>query len=216
MFKTLFKTIKQALAIIGGLSSPSKMPCHGWSIPAKHCKTGQKLRAIVNSICFFCYALKGRYPFPNVQEALQKRLDCFLNNPLWVEAMSFVIWRKEKSGFFRWFDSGDIQSLDMLEKIVQIAKNLPEITFWLPTREYGFVSQYVAKHGAFPENLTVRLSAFMVDGKPPVELAKRLGCVTSGVSAESYTCPAPKQGNKCLDCRACWMKSVPNVNYKIH
>lgn len=215
MFKTLFKTLKQALAIIGGLSSPSKMPCHGWSIPARLCQTGQKLRAIIGSICFFCYALKGRYVFENVQKALEKRLKCF-EHPLWVEAMSFAIWKKEKSGFFRWFDSGDIQSLLMLEKIVQIAKNLPEITFWLPTREYGYVSQYVAKHGAFPKNLTVRLSAYMVEGKPPVELAKRLGCVTSGVSADSFTCPAPKQGNKCLDCRACWNMSVTNVNYKKH
>ena len=37
---------KEAWALVGGLSKPSKMP--GWSIgiPAKECKTGSKLRLI--------------------------------------------------------------------------------------------------------------------------------------------------------------------------
>ena len=36
---------KEAWALVGGLSKPSKMP--GWSIgiPAKECKTGRKLQA---------------------------------------------------------------------------------------------------------------------------------------------------------------------------
>ena len=100
--------------------------------------------------------------------------------------------------------------------IVKVAKNLPTIQFWIPTREYSFVSTYLKKHGAFPDNLTVRLSALMVDGQPPVGMAKRLGLTTSGVSTSGFTCPANSQGNKCLSCRACWDKNVNNINYKIH
>jgi hypothetical protein len=99
---------------------------------------------------------------------------------------------------------------------VQVARNLPEIKFWLPTREYGIVSEWIKANGALPENLTVRLSALMLEGQPPVGIAKRLNLTTSGVSKSGFTCPSSTQGNKCLTCRACWDKNVANVNYKTH
>ncbi len=208
-------TLYEAIETVGGLSNPSKMPCHSWSIPAKYCKTGKKLAQVSGSVCFDCYALKGFYRMPNVKNCLEKRF-LSLSNPEWVKAMTLAISGSEGSGFFRWHDSGDIQSLDHLEMIVQVAKNLPSIQFWLPTREYSFVSEYKKKHGDFPDNLNVRLSALMVDGQPPVAIAKRLGLTTSGVSTSGFTCPANTQGNKCLSCRACWDKKVENINYKLH
>lgn len=208
-------TVKEAVAFVGGFSAPSKMPCQGFSIPAWLCKTGMKLRNVSGSICSKCYALKGRYVFPNVKNALIRRFDK-INHPLWVSAMTIAINGTESSGYFRMFDSGDIQSLEMLENIAQIAKNLPNIKFWLPTREYAIVSSYVKKNGAFPDNLIIRLSAYMLEGKPPIELAKRLGVVSSGVSENAFTCPSSKQSNKCLDCRMCWDKNVAVVSYKQH
>jgi hypothetical protein len=193
------------------------MPCHGYSIPATRCKIGKILQKIKGSICSDCYAMKGRYLFQNVIDAMERRFQS-LSSPLWVEAITFLIQKKEKSGFFRWHDSGDLQSTDHLEKIVQVAKNLPSIRFWLPTREYGIVADYVEKMGkAIPENLTIRLSAFMMDGITPDSIAKRLGVVVSGVSTNGgFTCPSSKQGNICADCRACWSKDVFLVNYKAH
>jgi hypothetical protein len=126
-----------ALEIVGGLSSPSKMPCHSWSTPAKYCKTGKKLAQVSGSICADCYAAKGFYRMPNVKNCLEKRFQS-LSHPEWVSAMTLSISGSEGSGFFRWHDSGDIQSVEHLEKIVQIAKNLPNIQFWIPTREYSF------------------------------------------------------------------------------
>ena len=93
---------------------------------------------------------------------------------------------------------------------------LPIFKHWLPTREYGIVSDYIRDGGHIPENLTVRLSAYIVDGPAPVGAAKRLGVQTSTVSTSNFDCPASKQGNKCLSCRACWDKSVPNVAYGKH
>ena len=54
---------KEAWALVGGLSKPSKMP--GWSIgiPAKECNTGSKLVNVEGSVCEGCYALKGCYVF---------------------------------------------------------------------------------------------------------------------------------------------------------
>jgi len=213
--KVFSMTLFEALEVVSGLSKPSKMPCSSWSTPAKHCKTGKKLAKVSGSICSSCYANKGFYRMPNVKNCLEKRFES-LSHPEWEMAMTIAISGSEGSGFFRWHDSGDVQSVKHLKKIAQIAKNIPSIQFWLPTREYGFVSQYLKKHKMFPSNLVVRLSAYMVDGQPPVLLANRLGLITSGVSKVGFTCPASNQGNKCLSCRACWDKNISNINYKKH
>lgn len=207
-------TLLQAIEKIGGFSKPSKMPCHSWSIPAKNCKMGSKLAKLKTSVCAKCYAMRGFYPTPNVVNALARRFES-LSNPDWVEAMTLAISGTEGSGYFRWFDSGDLQSLAHLEQIAQIAKNLPNIKFWLPTKEFRIVSEFTAKN-ELPENLTIRISGYMIDGPPPVALANRMGVVTSSVSKTAWTCPASNQGNKCLSCRNCWDKQVANVTYKYH
>ena len=206
---------KTAEAIVGSLSNPSKMPCHGYSTPAIRCQIGQKMRSVKGSVCSFCYALKGRYVFPKVQAALEKRFQS-LTHPLWVEMMTFLI-AKTKDTFFRWHDSGDIQGTWHLNNIVKIAKNLPQVKFWLPTREYSMVSSYIEAGNTIPDNLTIRLSALMIDGNAPDAIAKKLGLVVSGVSKESsYNCPAPSQVNFCKDCRACWDKDTYAISYKKH
>lgn len=220
-------SIKEAEAICGTLSKPSKMPCFSYSIPAKHCLVGQRMRNVKNSICSKCYALKGFYNMPSTVKAMEKRF-LSLQNPYWDKAMTFLIGAKEKSGFFRWHDSGDLQSLEHLEDIVQIAKNLPEIKFWLPTREYRIVREYQKKHWpksymgslvarkGFPLNLCVRLSGLMLDGLPPETRHNRHNLPTSGAVAQNWDCPASKQGNKCLDCRLCWNPYHDHVDYKLH
>ena len=207
-------TIKTAKSIVGSLSNPSKMPCHGYSIPAVYCKVGQKMRSIKGSICSVCYAMKGRYVFKSVRAAMEQRF-ASLQSDRWTSVLTWLINRKEKSGFFRWHDSGDIQSVGHLAKIAEIAKNLPHITFWLPTREYAMVEQYMATYEK-PKNLTIRLSALMIDGPAPDAIAKRLGLPVSGVSKTSFTCPAPQQNNECKDCRACWNPEIYSISYRKH
>ena len=104
--------------ITGGLSKPSKMPGFSYNLPATKCITGAKLVKIPGSVCSGCYALKGRYRFPNVKDAMQRRLDS-INHPLWIKAMAASI-IETKTGFFRWHDSGDLQSLDHLKKIFEV------------------------------------------------------------------------------------------------
>ena len=211
----MFTKTKQAEAICHTLSNPSKMPCHGYSTPASRCITGSKLRKVTNSICSVCYALKGRYVFPNVLDAMEKRFKSLFDSA-WVEAIVFLIQKKEKSGYFRWHDSGDLQGTWHLAKIISVANRLPMIKFWLPTREISIISDWVNEGGKIPENLTIRLSTFMLDGQPPLAAAKRLGLCVSGASATDFNCPAYSQDGKCGDCRNCWNKDVFQVNYKKH
>lgn len=212
-------TPKLALEISGGLSSPSKMPGFAHSIPAQACNVGSKLRAVAGSICSKCYALKGRYVFPNVKNAMSRRLQN-LTHPRWVDAMAFLINRKAKKGndVFRWHDSGDIQSLEHLENIAKVCEATPTVRHWIPTREYAVVSAFKDKHGKFPSNLTIRLSALMTDGPLPTGAAERLGVTVSGVTSDpkKVSCPAYKQGGVCGSCRACWDKNQAVVFYPKH
>lgn len=209
-------TPQLAKEITGGLSKPSKMPGFAYSIPAQACNVGSRLRTVQGSICSKCYALKGRYVFGNVKKALQRRLASLIHSE-WVEAMAFQI-NQASINVFRWHDSGDIQNLEHLEKIAEVCRLTPDVRHWLPTREYAIVTAYKEKHGSFPDNLNIRLSAYMVDGPLPTGAASRLGVTVSGVTSDptKVTCPAYKQGGVCGSCRACWDKNQAVVNYPRH
>jgi hypothetical protein len=193
----------------GGLSSPSKMPCHGWSISAKICRTGGKLRKVKGSVCSNCYALKGRYVFSNVENAMEWRLDALKRDPVaWAAAMVLSI-RKTGNNYFRWHDSGDLLGRLHFYAIVQIALHLPDVKFWLPTREKEFAQ------GHYASNLVVRVSAPMI-GKATTSSREEFHNTSSVGAGVGYACPAQSQDNQCGSCRACWSRDVVNVDYAVH
>ena len=214
MIETI-KTDKQAKQIMISLGRAGKMPCPTYNTPAKRCVTGSKLRKTKGSTCHGCYAMKGNYLFPSVQQGLEKRFEAFLH-PRFVEAMTFMIKRHSaKSGYFRWFDSGDLNNMAMLEKIVMICQQTPEIEHWLPTREVKVVFDYLKIYKQFPDNLMVRVSAPMIDGLP-IKSYKYTSTVNHKTKPIGYDCPARFQDNECRDCRACWDKEISNVSYHKH
>jgi hypothetical protein len=217
--KTVWKptlTVKEAIAICGPLSNPGKMPCHGYALPAQRCRLGSFLQQLPKAVCHYCYALRGRYLFRQVKAAMEKRF-ASLSDPRWVEAVSTLIHRSGDR-YFRWHDSGDLQSVEHLEKIIQVCKFLPRVKFWLPTREYQTVEAYRRIGGTIPPNLCIRYSAHLVDGPPPLEYGMPVSTVASGKTgtpAGSHICPAPKQNNTCGSCRACWDPSIRIVSYEL-
>jgi hypothetical protein len=207
---------------VGGLGKPSKMPGYAYGISAHSCKLGALLAKKEGSTCSECYALKGHYQYPNVTAAHARRLDAMREHPEdWTCAMIELIGSlldpfPYADRVFRWHDSGDLQSAEHLAMLVTIAEELPRVRFWLPTREVGILSAYVAGGGVFPSNFRVRLSAHYIgkDAYLPDALA-RAGVVISTVDGPGVKCPAPKQGNKCGSCRRCWGKT-PAVSYALH
>lgn len=195
----------QALKLVGGLSRPSKMPGFSYGLPAKECKTGSKLAQQENTVCSDCYALKGCYVFEVVQAAQYRRLES-IKNLGWVSAMVHLI-NSKKSKFFRWHDSGDVQDLEHLNKIFEVCELTPGIKHWMPTRE-AWTKNHVARA---PKNLVIRFSMPMIDQNAGGSWPN-----TSTVVTEGATCPAPKQGNACGDCRACWDPKVKNIAYGKH
>ncbi len=204
---------------IGGLSSPSKMPGYAFSLPARECITGSKLRARIGSVCHGCYAMKNRYLFPKTQASMYRRLER-LGLPRWADVIAELINRRaRKHAHFRWHDSGDLQSVDHLRQICRAAELSPTVKHWLPTREYRTVREYLQQGGTIPDNLNIRMSAHMLGGAVPrfPRLPVTVSTVTKGAAPEgAYSCPAPQQGNNCGSCRACWDRNVPLVNYHYH
>ena len=196
---------KEARKITGGLSAPSKMPGPAFNLPATQCITGAKLVNVPGSVCAGCYALKGRYRFNNVQQALQRRATS-ITHPDWVNAMVALIAGHK---YFRWHDSGDIQSVEHLKKIFEVCTRTPSTKHWMPTREARFLK--LMDPDIIPSNLIIRMSSHMIDQQPV-----KFWPWTSTVSTEGKTCPALDQGNSCRDCRACWDRSVPNIVYPKH
>ena len=211
-------TKKEATSITGGLSRTSKMPCHSWGIPAADCRLGSILATIEGTVCHDCYAGKGAYTWPRVRRAYERRL-AKADHPDWTMAMvALVLWQAQHTGepYFRWFDSGDLQSVDMLQRIATVARATPEVRHWLPTREHAIVRRYLAAE-ARPANLTIRLSAHLVDGAPPRIYDLPTSTVHRRGEPIGYECPAYQQRPaKCSDCRACWDPTVFNVSYPHH
>ena len=196
--------IKEAAAITGSMTRTSKMPGLSYSLPAWECKTGSKLRKIKNSVCSMCYALKGNYTRYKAIKAAQYVRLASLNNELWTAAIVTQIKRQK---YFRWHDAGDVQDVQHLNKIYEVCRLTPDTRHWMPTREAWIKDHLDSK----PDNLVIRFSAPMIDQAAPDSWPNSSEVVTEGA-----TCPAPKQGNSCGDCRNCWNPEIKTIKYGKH
>jgi hypothetical protein len=221
--------IKEAWAIVGGLSNCTKMPGYSYGLPTIDCNVGSKLREVSGSVCERCYAHdRGHYQYDSGKIARERRAKS-LEDPRWMEAMTTLINNYKKP--FRWHDSGDVQSLLHLVMIVGVAKRTPDVQHWLPTKEKRIVKSFLDVFKTFPPNLNVQMSGYMVDG-PPVNMGEHSDAVSHHItytktSAEgfmihkSYVCPVEVEGaisSSCAEaeCYACWDKSVPVVAGRLH
>ena len=214
----MISTKKQAAKIVGRLWRNSKMPCKSYSLPAgKDCHVGRTLLHTPGSTCHSCYAQKGfSAVFAKTVNPFRRKKLRALAHPQWVEAMTVML---RGEFYFRWHDSGDLQSVEHLQRIVEVCIATPHCKHWLPTREFNIVRRYVEAGGTFPENLVIRLSAYMVDSRPPQPVGLiqlQTSTVHHRAAPHGQECHAPKQGGQCLDCRACWSAKVPNVSYHFH
>lgn len=216
--------IKEATAVAGTLGFPSKMPGTAYGISAKACITGAKLAQVEGSVCHGCYALKGNYLYPSIGISHETRL-AGISNPAWTMAMVTLLnaahargtGRKGafNSGWHRWHNSGDLQSVEHLTKICAVAAATPHIRHWLPTRELAIVKAYQSRGGVVPANLVIRVSATMVDGDPS-QAWPQTSTVHANKRHKGRACTAPQNDGHCGDCRACWNPKIRNVSYAKH
>ena len=193
------------------------MPGTTFAIDAFACITGSKLAKIEGTPCHSCYARKLQKLRPSVDQGWKANLTKWQKSDksMWVFAMVFQIERYNTDGYHRWFDSGDLQSVEMLKNIVDVALLTPKIQHWLPTQERSIVKQYRKQYGEEPSNLVIRVSASKVDAQKAPDFANTSTVFKNKVPI-GKVCKANTRGNQCGPCRACWDANVKTVSYPKH
>jgi hypothetical protein len=164
--------------------------------------------------CAGCYAVGGNYRFANVREPREhNKLDW--QRLEWVDDMVQAL---DSERYFRWFDSGDMYSLGLAEKILQVMERTPWVRHWLPTRMHKFPKfRIVLERMQALANVSVRFSSDSVTGEYVPGLHGSVivpGADT--VPAGATLCRAYENGGKCSGCRACYDKAVPVIAYLAH
>jgi hypothetical protein len=197
------------------LSKASKMPCRSWSLQALDtCPASIGADGELVDACKGCYATDGNYRFSNVKAPrLHNREDW--QQADWVDAMVAEL---DNDRYFRWFDSGDMYSLKLAEKIYAVMVATPWTRHWLPTRMHKFAkfADILAKMEALP-NVVVRLSSDSINGD--IIEGNTTSTIIPTIShrkPKMTICEAYEREGKCATCRACWDKNVEVVAYVAH
>ncbi len=197
------------------LSKASKMPCRSWSLQALDtCPASIGADGELVDACKGCYATDGNYRFSNVKAPrLHNREDW--QQADWVDAMVAEL---DNDRYFRWFDSGDMYSLKLAEKIYAVMVATPWTRHWLPTRMHKFAkfADILAKMEALP-NVVVRLSSDSINGD--IIAGNTTSTIIPTIShrkPKMTICEAYEREGKCATCRACWDKDVEVVAYVAH
>jgi len=142
------------------LSKTSKLDnILSWSLQAiETCPGSKASNGDLVAACSGCYATTGMYNFPGVKAV---RYD---NKLAWQEAdwVDTMVAALKKQRFFRWFDSGDMYSLELAEKMYAVMVATPHVKHWLPTRMHKFTKFHtiIAAMQALP-NVMVRPSVML-------------------------------------------------------
>lgn len=197
-------------------SKPSKMPCRSWSLQALDtCPASKKPDGELVDACKGCYATTGFYAMGSVKAPREHNREDWKNSD-WVDVMAAEL---DNDRYFRWFDSGDLYSLALAEKVLEVMRRTPWCNHWLPTRMHKFdkFRPVLAEMEKLP-NVVVRLSSDSVTGET-VQGAATSSTIIPTVShslPSMSVCEAYERGGKCATCRLCWSKDVAVVAYPAH
>jgi hypothetical protein len=224
------------------LGNTSKMPGYSFGLSAFKCKRGSALAKDPRTACGQCYARTNYYATKHeVVKAHRSRM-AGLAHPDWIEAMATLIghYVTAEVPYFRWHDSGDIQSWRHLADIAEVCRRTPGVHHWLPTHEPHMVKRYMLRvsddmEPPHPQNLVIRISGDDIDKPPDAGMAqywptstihrghgnRQLPRVTlpgvKSIECKSYTrSKSGRDSGQCGKCRACWDPRVANVSFPLH
>lgn len=162
--------------------------------------------------CQGCYATTGFYMFKQAKGTREFNREDWQRDG-WINEMVQAL---ENSRYFRWFDSGDMYSLDLAWKMHTVMLRTPWVSHWLPTRMHKFAKfESVIAHMQALPNVVVRFSSDSVDGS--IIPGATTSTIFSGeVPAGVTECQAYQHDGKCNGCRACYSKDVQVIGYKAH
>ena len=197
------------------LSKTSKLDnIKSWSLQALTTCPGSiaKDGGLVDA-CKGCYATQGFYNFSQPKAVRADNKQDWQRDE-WVTDMVAAL---KKESYFRWFDSGDMYSVKLAEKMYAVMVATPHVKHWLPTRMYKFekFASVLAKMQALP-NVMVRFSSDSVIGQYTKGLHGSTILPSQDTPEGVFRCNAYNNGGKCSGCRACYSKDIPVIGYVQH
>jgi len=197
------------------ISKVGKLNSRSWSLEAlETCPASKGSDGELVPACKGCYAVGGNYRFKNVKEARSHNKKDWQRSE-WVADM---IEELDSDRYFRWFDSGDMYSLALAEKMYEICKATPWTKHWIPTRMHKFKKfrDVIDRLNAL-DNVVVRLSSDGINGEI-IEDAEYSSTIIPFIDSVTVAtiCNAPLQDGKCKKCRLCWDKSTKVIAYAGH
>jgi len=198
------------------LSVTSKLDgIRSWSLNALDtCPGSIESPGVLVDACKGCYATGGNYRFPNVKAPRESnKLDWTRIN--WVEDMVQAL---SNDRFFRWFDSGDMYSLGLAEKMLEVMIQTPWVKHWVPTRMHKFPKfKLVLDQMQKLKNVSVRFSSDSVTGEYIKGLHGSVIIPAPEDNKKGMTlCQAYEHNGTCNGCRACYDKKVKVISYPAH
>jgi hypothetical protein len=186
-----------------------------WSLQALDtCPGSIASPGVLVDACKGCYATTGNYRYPNVKAPrISNQSDW--QRMGWVSDMVEAL---QNDRYFRWFDSGDMYTLGLAEKMLEVMRLTPWCKHWLPTRMHKFPKfSIVLQNMAALPNVSVRFSSDSVNGEFTKGLHRSVIVADSTQITKVMTlCKAYENLGKCNGCRACWDKKVKVIAYPAH
>lgn len=166
-----------------------------------------------------CYAMKAERQYPavlpyrDVQEQYWVNTDAFQI----AEDITKFIGRK-KVKFVRFNEAGDLHTMECLDKLIQIAKILPELKFYTYTHRSDLITDNTFKR--LPKNLAINTSNFQRQGLNSfnivegVKLSRKIGYldVKNEIKSLGYF---PCIGD-CSKCNLCKITHGKKIGVPLH
>ena len=211
------------------LSNPSKLNSESFALPVNDEVCKGRIDLETNELlekCKFCYADdRGFYSMPDTKRVREDNLAIIKEN---IETFIFFMIGKlnrKRNKEFRWFDSGDIFSVEFIKALIEICNKTKTTTHWIPTTTWNYNEsdkiEFLALLQVLQSLPNVRLRA----SNPSAEqvLSKDLYPLQSVVvpklgksTKELFYCPASLQSGKCGSCNACYKSTLKTIAYLKH
>lgn len=201
------------------LSNTTKMQIKGKRVRSWSLNAGITCPGSHDSpVCEGCYAKKGMYRFPVVKDARTYNRQDY-HKADWCDRMVAKVKRLD---YFRWFDSGDIETVELATKIYEVIKRTPSVKHWLPTRsdKLSKLAKVIDSIDTLP-NVSVRRSADNIGIADNLERPNVISYVIkhddipNATALGIHICPATTSAQtSCNTCTMCYT-SKP-VAYLVH
>lgn len=188
-----------------------------WSLPS------EVTCPYATSLCkASCYAKKAERMYKAVLPCRERNLQESRKSSFVTDMVQAITYHinlpknRDKQAYFRIHESGDFYNLPYLLKWMEIAEQLPDVTFMAYTKSVSFINT-VYKH--IPKNLVIRYSIWDDTREKDVQIAQKIGLPIFTAKDRDKLETLKEYSichNDCSACKKCYSKKYEKIAIAIH